>query len=143
MAGIHDLGEDAHNPHAHIIIRDKDRETGKRVFGTSEKGSTDRLRQIWEDVANQALERAGIEARIDRRSLADQGIERTAGLHAGPNVLAMEERGLRPVSLPKEVENGRVIDWPEITRDAPGPTGNAIRQERERRRGLGLDGPDF
>jgi hypothetical protein len=141
MAGIHDRGEDAHNPHAHIVIRDKDHDTGKRVFGTSEKGSTDRLREIWEDVANRALERAGIEARIDRRSLAEQGIDREAGLHVGPNVLAMEERGLRPVSLPQEVENGRVIDWPEIDqgrtradRQREIEAGN-LEAEREREKG--------
>ena len=44
LAGIHDKGRDEQNPHAHILIRDKDHETGKRVFGTSGKGSTERIR---------------------------------------------------------------------------------------------------
>jgi hypothetical protein len=114
LAAFHDRGKDAHNPHAHVILRDKDHETGKRVFGTTEKGSTERIRELWETAINQALEREGIEARVDRRSLAEQGIDREPGIHIGPNVLAMEARGLRPVSLPQEVENGRVIDWPEI-----------------------------
>jgi hypothetical protein len=114
LAAFHDRGKDAHNPHAHVILRDKDHETGKRVFGTTEKGSTERIRELWETAINQALEREGIEARVDRRSLAEQGIDREPGIHIGPNVLAMEARGLRPVSLPQEVENGRVIDWPTI-----------------------------
>ena len=36
------------------------------------------VRVAWETMANRALERAGIEARIDRRSLAAQGISRIA-----------------------------------------------------------------
>ena len=33
---IHQDGKDAHNPHAHIVIRDRDIETGKRVIGLSD-----------------------------------------------------------------------------------------------------------
>ena len=62
LAGIHDQGEDQHNPHAHVIFRDRDHETGKRVVGLSEKGSTEAIREAWERVTNQALERAGGEA---------------------------------------------------------------------------------
>lgn len=113
LAAIHDMGEDAGNPHAHIIIRDRDHETGKRSIGTSEKGSTDRIREQWERMANQALERAGLEARIDRRSLAAQGLDRQAGIHVGPNVLAMEERGVRPTSR-LVMDGERVINWPGI-----------------------------
>ena len=113
LAGIHDRGEDAHNPHAHVIFRDRDIDTDKRVAELSGKGSTERLRETWERLANQALERAGIDARIDRRSLEAQGIERQAGIHIGANVLAMEERGIRPDSQAREVD-GRIVDWPSI-----------------------------
>jgi hypothetical protein len=64
-------------------------------------------------VANAALERAGSAERIDRRSLEAQGIARQAGIHIGPNVLAMEERGVRPVSR-VQLDGERVIDWPTI-----------------------------
>ena len=114
LAGIHDRGKDTGNPHAHVIFRDRDHETGKRVANLSAKGSTEQLRQTWERVANQALERAGHDARIDHRSLEAQGIAREAGIHVGPNVLAMEERGIRPKSSPQVTVNGRVIDWPKI-----------------------------
>jgi hypothetical protein len=61
------------NPHAHLVIRDRDPATGKgRVIGMSEKGSTDRARETWERICNRALETAGCAARIDRRSLKAQ-----------------------------------------------------------------------
>lgn len=65
LAAIHDKGKDAGNPHAHIIIRDRDIETGRRVAGLSEKGSCRKLRKLWEVEANEALARAGQKARID------------------------------------------------------------------------------
>ncbi len=94
VAVIHAQGKDEANPHAHLVIRDRDLETGKRVIHTSEKGSTERLREQWEERANRALERAGRPERIDHRSLAAQGIDREPTRHLGPNVLAMEERGI-------------------------------------------------
>ena len=94
LAAVHDRGKDESNPHAHVILRDKDHETGRRVFGTSEKGSTERIRELWETAMNRALEREGIDARVDRRSLAEQGLEREPGIHVGPNVRAMGGTGL-------------------------------------------------
>ncbi|WP_342150211.1 hypothetical protein [Methylorubrum sp. SB2] len=58
---------DTHNPHCHFVFVDADRETGERVFGTTRKGSTERLRATWENVCNDELERLGIEAKVDRR----------------------------------------------------------------------------
>lgn len=84
LAAIHATGKDSANPHAHVVVVDRDPKTGKRVIGLSEKGSTDRLRALWEERANVALAAAGIAVRIDRRSLADQGIDRQAEIHVGP-----------------------------------------------------------
>lgn len=103
-AAIHAGPKDADNPHAHIILRDRDFETGKRVMQTSEKGSTDRFREEWETAANRALERAGREERVDRRSLKDQGIDREPTRHEGPNVRAMEERQI-PTRIGEESRN--------------------------------------
>ena len=83
LAAIHDKGKDANNPHAHIIIRDRDIYTGKRVAQLSEKGSCERLRALWETVANEALSRASQSVRIDRRSLKAQGKTRAPGRHRG------------------------------------------------------------
>ena len=51
------------------------------------------VRQLWEQTANHALERAGRTERIDARSLKDQGIDREATTHLGPVATEMERRG--------------------------------------------------
>jgi len=120
---LHDGPSDADNPHAHIIFRDRDYQTGKRVMKLSEKGSTERLRAAWEYHANFALERAGVDARIDRRSLAAQGIAREAQIHVGPAIRVLSERGERPSSTARTVNriiDGElkpiVVDYPSIDR---------------------------
>lgn len=105
LAAFHDKGKDAHNPHAHLLIRDRDAATGKRVAGLSEKGSTERLRSLWEEHANQALTRAGREERIDRRTLEAQGISREPTVHEGPRAQQMERRGARPESRLRRFRN--------------------------------------
>lgn len=51
-------------------------------------------RERWEHLANQALEKAGQEARIDHRSLEAQGItDRLPGAHLGPTATAIERSG--------------------------------------------------
>lgn len=51
-------------------------------------------RERWEQLANQALEKAGQEARIDHRSLEAQGItDRMPGVHLGPTATAIERSG--------------------------------------------------
>lgn len=124
-AGIHQTGEDRHNPHAHIMVRDRDINDGKRVLRLSDS-SRDRekaglepkavewVRERWETVCNRALERAGQEARIDRRTLEAQGIERTATIHIGPRAQHIENNVQRPVSRVKKDGRGREIDYPMI-----------------------------
>ena len=34
-AAHHDSGEDVHNPHAHILFKDADIDTGRKVIGTT------------------------------------------------------------------------------------------------------------
>jgi hypothetical protein len=51
------------------------------------------VRELWEQLANAALERAGSAERIDSRSLAAQGIDREATQHLGPVASEMERRG--------------------------------------------------
>lgn len=105
LAAFHDQGKDAHNPHAHLLIRDRDVQTGKRVAGLSEKGSTEGLRSLWEDHTNRALERAGQEVRIDRRTLEAQGVMREPTVHEGPRAQQMERRGARPESRLRHYRN--------------------------------------
>lgn len=92
LAAVHDQGKDAENPHAHVVLRDRDLETGKMALRMSQSGSTEMLRETWERVCNAALERAGVNDRIDRRTLEAQGIEREPTKHIGPQALQIETR---------------------------------------------------
>jgi response regulator RpfG family c-di-GMP phosphodiesterase len=52
------------------------------------------IRARWAQVQNEALAAAGIEVRVDHRSLRDQGIvDREPGVHRGRVVNAIEARG--------------------------------------------------
>lgn len=164
VAAIHDKGKDVGNPHAHILIRDRCPDSGKRVIGMSDAGSTDMLREKWEQHANRALEQAGHAVRTDRRSLQAQGIDRAPTIHEGPNVRAMEKRGARPTSRVRGRRNGRgarrptrQVDYPSIDRGQSRPEynrslrapeseadyWNAVDEDARRRefeeRGLGAD----
>ena len=55
-------------------------------------------RAAWAEQTNQALERAGLDVRIDHRSLEAQGIDRVPGVHLGPDVVRMEAREIETVA---------------------------------------------
>lgn len=98
LAAIHDRGEDEGNPHAHVIIRDRDTATGKRVARLSEQGSTERARETWERCLNRALEAQGRPERVSRLSLAAQGIQRPPQRHSGPRAKRGRTYGFSPLS---------------------------------------------
>lgn len=93
LAAIHQDGKDAANPHAHLVIRDRDFETGKRVAKLSEKGACDRIRVIWETAANEALQAVGAPERVDRRSHAVRGLEAAPARHRGPQIAPVVQNG--------------------------------------------------
>jgi len=53
------------------------------------------VRERWADLTNQALREAHIDARIDHRSLAAQGIDREPGPSIPHRFIAMERQGIR------------------------------------------------
>lgn len=121
-AAIHQSGKDAHNPHCHLVLRDRDIETGKRVLRLSDSArdrqkaglepkAVEWMRERWEYHANLALERAGHEARIDRRSLEAQGIEREPTIHIGPQAQHIDREVQRPQSKQVIDGRGRTIDY--------------------------------
>ncbi|WP_407052118.1 MobA/MobL family protein [Methyloraptor flagellatus] len=135
MVAYHDKGKDAHNPHCHLIIRDRDPATGKRVFGTTNLGSTLRLRKLWEQHGNRALERAGRPERIDSRTLEAQGKPGPPGVHVGPRSRAAERAGRRPRSQARTVRNrpgarvpNRRVEYPALDRGRTRSDFNAERQ---------------
>lgn len=147
LAAFHDRGKDAHNPHCHLVIRDRDPGTGRRVARLSDKGSTHWLRSLWEGYANRALERAGYGERIDRRSLADQGTDRAPTIHEGPRGRAMEARGAAPTSRSRNVRNGqgarsrtREVDYPAIDQGRSRSAHNRRRRETPAEVWAGIDG---
>ncbi|MBE7567506.1 MobQ family relaxase [Acidithiobacillus sp. HP-11] len=75
---------------AHIELSDKARR--ERSLGAA-ADEVKAVRELWEHTANAALERAGVEARIDARSLQAQGVDREATQHLGPVASEMERRG--------------------------------------------------
>ncbi|MDN8018795.1 Ti-type conjugative transfer relaxase TraA [Burkholderia multivorans] len=75
-----------------IELANKDRQKAG-IPGTSQGDITD-IRREWAELTNEALERAGISARIDHRSYADQGVELTPTKHIGSDAVAMDRRGL-------------------------------------------------
>lgn len=59
--------------------------------------SKDRIfdwRERWSRDVNSALASIGSSERIDHRSYADQGIEKMPSIHMGPDVMALERRGV-------------------------------------------------
>ncbi len=110
LAAFHDKGEDAHNPHCHLILRDADVETGRKVLGTTTSAKDVReaeahgwrvpprmtskdLRVAWCEHLNAEMERHGYEARFDQRTLKEQGIDRKPQIHVGPKANAMSAKG--------------------------------------------------
>ncbi|MFN3828402.1 MAG: MobQ family relaxase [Micavibrio sp.] len=84
-------GHDHRNHHAHLLFTTraltpdgfaaKTRILDDKVTGKQE---TETLRLVWESLANDALAQAGFaDIRIDRRSLAEQGVERIPQTHTG------------------------------------------------------------
>lgn len=84
-------GHDPRNHHAHLLFTT--REVTKNGLGAKTRILDDKvsgpqeieiIREVWETLANDALERAGFaDAKIDRRSLEDQGIDRIPQTHEG------------------------------------------------------------
>ena len=90
---------DSRNHHAHLLL------TTRRLTaaGFTEKtrelddlksGEIGRWRERFAEVQNARLREAGVEARVDHRSLEAQEIDREATIHLGPTATALERRGV-------------------------------------------------
>lgn len=85
------------NPHAHILLTTRDitpEGFGPKNRDWNRKELLETWREEWSNAANRSLERAGLESRIDHRSLDVQGLEREPQIHLGPHVAQMEARGI-------------------------------------------------
>lgn len=84
-------------PHMHVLLGL--REVIPDGFGNKVREWNDRAlladwREHWAERTNAALAEAGIEARVDHRSLVEQGIDRAPQPKIGPGAMAMERRGI-------------------------------------------------
>ncbi len=92
---------DERNYHAHILVTDRRLENegfaatkyDRQGEIKDRKAALEAIREKWEHIANRHLERYGIEARIDRHSLKDQGIDREPTQHLGPYATQLEREG--------------------------------------------------
>ncbi len=116
---------DERNHHAHIMTTTREiTATGLGRKTDIELGDRDRakkglasgadeiefMRERWKVLANEHLLAQGIEARIDHRSLAAQGIDREPTSHLGPAVSGMERRGMETeVGQRLEVERAQAV----------------------------------
>lgn len=85
------------NPHVHILLTM--RELNEDGFGLKNRDWNQRswlkeLRKSWADYCNTALESAGIEERLDHRSLAAQGIDRIPQIHLGSHAAKCLKEGI-------------------------------------------------
>ena len=114
-APVMDHGDDARNHHAHILfttrvitasgLGKKTRILDDKVTGSAE---TLVIREVWETLLNDALMRAGFdEAIVDRRTLEEQGIDRTPQIHIGKKSKAAQDaEGRETASDDDDEEDG-------------------------------------
>lgn len=116
---IHDQKNGNGNIHAHMLITTRyvnengflgknrefnpdfaNKDGGKKGY-IRENNQVKDERILWERYANEALQKAGVNERIDHRSLKEQGVDRIPQIHLGPTVNAMEKKGI-------ETERGNI-----------------------------------
>ena len=122
-----DMGKDGQpKPHAHVML--SMREVGPEGFGQKvrEWNSTALLqewREAWAEHVNERLAELDIDARIDHRTLQDQGIDLEPQHKIGPAASRMPEQGLEAERVEDHAriarENGeKIIVNPQIALDA-------------------------
>ena len=124
----HGRDADDRNYHAHILFStrrfengqftEKTREFSKRPYDEKElakggedfsqrlhgrKNATELLREAYEKIGNKFLVESGFEPTLDRRSYAEQGIDKEPTVHEGAG-RAMSKRGLQSDTHDKNVE---------------------------------------
>lgn len=146
-------GGDNRNFHAHILCTT--RRLTPQGFGEKTReldgrsSAVEEIREEWAKMANNALERAGHNVRIDHRSLKVQMIEaqehgdleksnklqRIPTVHLGPNVVQMERKGIRTYAGDRAREihaiNAKIIDLKKERDVRIKEAGQLIREARQ------------
>lgn len=103
-------GMESNNPHAHLMTTTRETlgndlgpkvarewsDTKRKKVGLEGRAADlKEAREMWEQRANLALEKAGHAPTLDHRSLGGQGLERAPTVHLGPSASEMERKGTR------------------------------------------------
>lgn len=93
---------DQRNHHAHLLTTTRrigPEGLGEKTRELDVKGTAavevDQVRERWAVMQNQALERAGLEERVDHRSFERQGLDLEPTVHMGPAISNMERKAAR------------------------------------------------
>ena len=92
-----DRQSDQRNHHAHVMLTTREFD-GEEFHAKKQREWNDRTlleqwRERWAEHQNLALERAGLDVRVDHRSYEDRGIDREAEPKLGPVATEMERQG--------------------------------------------------
>jgi len=88
---------DERNFHADVLVTLRPVEGegfGKKCRAWNETERLEQWRAAWADHVNHALDTAAVAARVDHRSLAEQGIDRAPQLKLGPAMREMQRQGI-------------------------------------------------
>jgi hypothetical protein len=95
------------NPHAHLLLtmrevneegfgkKNREWNGGWMTAGVPDGGQLKGWRAMIAEHTNDALEKAGHDARVDARSFKDMGIDQVPGVHQGKEATALERKGER------------------------------------------------
>jgi len=97
-------GKSGDNPHAHLMFSERPnadfspeqffkRNGSKKDRSFNDKSYLSECRQHWESACNKALASAGVDQRVDSRSLKEQGIDRLPQPKIGYAAQSISERG--------------------------------------------------
>jgi hypothetical protein len=93
------------NPHAHLMLtmrevsadgfgkKNREWNGGWMASGVPDGGALKGWRAMIAEHTNDALEKAGHDARVDARSFKDVGIDRVPGVHQGKEATALQRKG--------------------------------------------------
>lgn len=142
-----DAGSTEKNLHAHFLISER------KVSPEGELGNLQRelnqldrklnghkpavveIREAWERMANDALERAGSAERISCRTLKKQGIDRTPGKHRGAAATKeMRQAGKAVKTVRIEVLRGELVEIERSLRERHEAAAKRIAEINEQRR---------
>lgn len=121
---------DQRNHHAHLLT--STRRLGPEGFGPKARelddkktgpGIVSEWRERWADLQNEALKKKGVSARVDHRSLAEQGLDREPTAHLGPAASGYERRTGQP--------SRKRQDWQELASERLARAKEQGERERE------------